>query len=222
MITRNRLIQTLYDATYGKFIFAGAYDRFIRNAEAEGLSESRRQLVSHSRGSTLEIATGTGLNLAHYPERVTDLTLTEPYPHMLEVLRRKVELSGRRNTTVVQAEAEHLPFPNCHFDTVVATMILCSAEDPTVVLKEIARVLRPNGKYLFLEHIRNQDPTIAKRQDRIQPGWYLFGNGCHCNRDTVTTLRGSQLVIEELNYGKIPRAWSIVEQMITGRAGLAA
>jgi len=218
MISKNGLIQSLYDATWGRFVFAGAYDKFLKRAEGAGLSEQRRVTLSHATGRTLEIATGTGLNLPYYPPSVTELVLTEPYPHMLETLRSKVRKMGCKIATVVEASAEKLPFPDASFDTVVATMILCSAEKPEPVLKEIARVLRPGGQYLFLEHVRNPDSRIARLQDRIQPGWYLFGNGCHCNRDTVSTLKQAPLVLEELNRGHIPRAWKIVEAMITGRA----
>ncbi len=217
MIFKSAFVQALYDATWGRFVFAGYYDRFLRKAEEAGLSEHRRQVVSFARGRTLEIATGTGLNLPHYPSTVTELVLTEPYPHMLTKLGDKVKSSGHK-ATVVQAYAEDLPFPDQSFDTVVATMILCSAEKPQLVLSEIARVLKPDGQYLFLEHVRNPNPKIGRLQDRVQPAWFLFGNGCHCNRDTVKTLRESPLIIEELNWGQIPQAWSIVEAMITGRA----
>src|SRR5262249_6926532 len=98
------------------------------------------------------------------------------------------------------------------------TMILCSAEKPELVLAEAARVLKKGGQYLFLEHIRNPDPQVALKQDLVQPGWYLFGNGCHCNRDSIKELERSPLVLEEVKHGRIPKAWSIVEAMITGRA----
>jgi ubiquinone/menaquinone biosynthesis C-methylase UbiE len=136
---------------------------------------------------------------------------------MISELREKVERSGRR-AEVIQAWGEDLPFRDHSFDTVVATMILCTAEQPQLVLREIARVLKPDGQYLFLEHVRNPDSKIAKRQDRIQPLWYIFGNGCHCNRDAGAILKESPLVVDELNWDRIPRAWSIVEAMITGRA----
>lgn len=217
MIFKNWFAQGLYDATWGRFAFAGAYDWFLRRAEREGLSAQRRQLLSFAKRRTLEIASGTGLNLPHYPAAVTELVLTEAYRHMLPILRRKVAASKRR-ALVVEASAEDLPFPGASFDTIVATMILCTAADPARVLREIARVLRPGGQYLFLEHIRHPDLRIARRQDRWQPVWYLFGNGCHCNRDTVTVLSDSPFLMEELHHGRIPGVWTIVEAMVTGRA----
>ncbi len=217
MISGNRIIQAAYDATWGRFVFAGAYDRFLQRAEKAGLSEHRRKLLAQARGRTLEIATGTGLNFPHYPTTVSELVLTEPYQHMVSLLRAKVARSTR-SVTVMKASAEKLPFPDASFDTVVGTMILCTAPDPALVLHETARVLKPGGQFLFLEHVRNSNPRIARWQDRAQPFWYLFGNGCHCNRDSIATLRSSPLLVEELHEGRIPHAWSIIELIITGRA----
>jgi len=221
VISKNRFVQAIYDATWGRFVFAGAYEWFLKTAEEAGLADHRQQLISQARGRTLEIATGTGLNLPHYSDAVTELVLTELYPPMAALLRAKVAAADHR-AEVVEAAAENLPFPDGSFDTVVGTMILCTAEKPELVLQEISRVLRPGGQYLFLEHIRNPDPKIAKKQDRIQPAWYLFGNGCHCNRDSVETLRQSSLIIQELNYGQIPKAWTIIEAMVSGRAQRAS
>lgn len=217
MISAHRYVQAAYDATWGRFLFAGAYDRFLRKAEQAGLSDKRRTLVQHASGRTLEIATGTGLNLPYYPKTVSELVLTEPYPHMLGILREKVR-GLELPATIVEASAETLPFPDASFDTVVATMILCSAADPELVLSEIQRVLRPGGQYLFLEHVRNSDPSLARRQDWLQPGWFLFANGCHCNRDTKQLLESSCFQIEELRQDRIPKAWKILEEMIMGRA----
>lgn len=217
MISRHRVVQAIYDATWGRWVFAGAYDRFVARSERAGLADQRRRLLAQARGRTLEIATGTGLNLTHYPAAVTELVLTEPYQPMAALLRDKVART-RRNARIVEASGENLPFPDESFDTVVGTMILCTAADPQRLLTEVARVMRPGGQYLFLEHVRNDDPHIARRQDRVQPLWYLFGNGCHCNRDSVAALHHSPLLVEEVDEGRIPEAWSIIERMVTGRA----
>ena len=217
MITKSKTIQAIYDLVWGRWVFAGAYDRFLKNSEEAGLSKSREEIVSKAKGCTLEIAAGTALNLPHYSSDVTDLTLTDAYPSMIKQIQKKVEKSGRR-ATIMEADAENLPFEDETFDTVVASMILCSTTDPSKILTEIHRVLKKGGQYLFLEHVRNPDQKIAEKQDRIQPLWHLFGNGCHCNRDTITTIRESPLEVKEINRGTIPKAWSIIEAMITGRA----
>lgn len=217
MISNIRAVQSLYDVTWGRFVFAGAYDWFLRSSEAGGLSSIRQRLVAQAYGNTLEIATGTGLNLPHYTAAVNRLVLTEPYAPMAAQLRKK--LAGLKvEAEVLEALAERLPFPDNNFDTVVGTMILCTAQFPEIVLNEIARVLKPGGQFLFLEHIRNVDPAVARIQDLVQPAWYLFGNGCHCNRDSVEVLRKSLLCLDNVDYETIPNAWKIVKSMASGRA----
>jgi len=217
-----KAIRSAYDATWGRYAFAGLYDRFLARSEAAGLSEKRREMLAPARGRTLELGAGTGLNLPHYPDAVTELVVTEPYPHMIPKLREKMDAlqldrPGRR-TQLIVAEAEHLPFEDNSFDTVAAAMILCTVKDPDVVLREIQRVLKPGGQYLFLEHVRNPDKKIARKQDLIQPGWFLFGNACHCNRPTLETIGKSQLRIIDLKRDKIPAAKEFIEAMVIGRA----
>ena len=86
---------------------------------------------------------------------------------------------------VVEAPAEELPFDDGSFDVVISTMVLCTVADPETVLREVDRVLRPNGRFLFIEHVRSERPRLARWQDRLLPLWKPFAMGCHCNRDTV-------------------------------------
>jgi len=213
----SNVLRKVYDATWGKYVFAGMYDRFLARVERHGLSDKRKEMLAPAYGRTVELGTGTGLNLPHYPEAVTELVLTEPYPHMVAKLATKVRDHPKRVQLTV-AGAEQLPFEDASFDTVVAAMIMCTVRDPDVVLAEIERILKPGGQYLFLEHVRNPDPKIARKQDIVQLGWYWFGNECHCNRPTTETLRGSSLVIEDLKQDKMPGAWEFIEAMIIGRA----
>jgi ubiquinone/menaquinone biosynthesis C-methylase UbiE len=217
MISKYKFIQYIYDVVWGKIIFVGFYDRFLKASEKAGLGEIRKKVVSQAKGHTLEIAAGTALNLPYYPSEITDLTLTDYYPTMLKKVRQKVKKSGRK-ATVMKADAENLPFEDNSFDTVVASMILCSTENPSKILTEIHRVLKKGGQYLFFEHVRNSNPKIAHKQDCVQPAWYLFGNGCNCNRDSSTTINNSPLEITEMKKGSIPKAWDIVKEIIIGRA----
>lgn len=215
------LVRRAYNATWGKYVFAGMYDRFLAKFEEAGLDEKRRVMLMPAYGNALELGAGTGLNLPHYPPAVHHLTVTEPYPHMLPILDRKIKTSGLCPVPRVQltvAPAERIPFDDATFDTVCAAMILCTVRDPAVVLKEIERVLKPGGQYLFLEHVRNPDPAVARRQDRIQPCWFVFGNECHCNRPTVETLQGSSLEVVDLSRDQIPGARQFIEAMVIGRA----
>ncbi len=92
---------------------------------------------------------------------------------------------------MIETPAERLPFDDAGFDTVVATLVLCTVDDPERALSEIARVLRPGGRLLFLEHVRAETPGLARAQDLLHGPWYFLGHGCHCNRDTVAAIRAS-------------------------------
>ena len=207
----------LYDATWGR-LFAWGYDWFMSQAEKKGLRDARHDLLAEANGECLEIGAGTGLNLEHWPASVERLVLTEPDPHMTKRLREKVTAAGRP-AEVVDAPGEQLPFPDNSFDTVALTLVLCTAPDPAAVLREVDRVLRPGGRLLFLEHVRADDPKLARWQDRLHGPWYLFGNGCHCNRDTVATIEASPLHLERAERGEIPGAVPIVRPKVVGRAG---
>ena len=209
------MLRRLYDATWGR-AFALGYDRFQRRSEELGVREHRARFLADARGRCLEIGAGTGLNLDRWPE-VDELVLSEPDPHMAARLRRKLAASARE-AEVVQAPAERLPFPDGHFDTVALTYVLCTVPDPTAALREIDRVLAPGGRLLFLEHVRSPDPGLARWQDRLHGPWYLFGNGCHCNRDTLAEIDASPLELERSERGKVPGAVPIVRPMVTGSA----
>lgn len=193
----------LWKATYGK-LFALGYDSVARSAEKAGIAEMRSRLLSQAQGRTVEIGAGTGVNVVHYPEAVTELVLTEPDRHMAAKLRRKLEESGRA-ADVVEASGESLPFGDASFATVVATLVLCSAPEPAAVLDEIARVLEPGGRFLFLEHVRSEDPGLARWQDRVSPVTNYLFCGCHPNRATLTTIERSRLEVEHVEHGELPK-----------------
>jgi ubiquinone/menaquinone biosynthesis C-methylase UbiE len=206
----------LYRATWGR-VFAATYDRALRAAEEAGLRERRHALLARARGATLEIGAGTGLNLRHYPRQVSELVLAEPGEHMARQLRRTAAATALR-AEVVEAPAERLPFPDERFDTVVCTLVLCTVPDPATALAEVARVLRPGGRLLFLEHVRSGDPRLARWQDRLWRPWRFVADGCHCNRDTLATLRASPLAVEDVEPGRIERAAPLVRPLIAGSA----
>jgi ubiquinone/menaquinone biosynthesis C-methylase UbiE len=205
------VLRRLYDATWGR-AFAWGYDRFQERAEDMGMRENRAEFLASARGRCLEIGAGTGLNIERWPKDV-ELVLSEPDPHMAAQLRKK---AGDRE--VVQAPAEDLPFEDDSFDTVGLTFVLCTVPDPAAALDEIARVLKPGGRFLFLEHVRAPDQDLARWQDRLHGPWYLFGHGCHCNRDTQATIEASPLQIEDSHRGEIPGTVPIVRPMLMGAA----
>lgn len=210
------MLRRLYDATWGR-AFARGYDFFFDRSERAGLRELRRQALSGASGRTLEIGAGTGLNIDLYPDAVTELVLTEPFRPMLSQLHGKVA-RATRPIEVVQASAEALPFPDASFDTVTLTLVLCTTPHPDRALEEIERVLRPAGRFLFLEHVRSQDPALARWQDRLHSPWYAFGHGCHCNRDTLAEIERSPLNVEHAEAGQMPMVPALVRPMVIGAA----
>jgi ubiquinone/menaquinone biosynthesis C-methylase UbiE len=206
----------IYDATWGRG-FSALYDRCFKASEEAGLCDMRRETVGQARGRVLELGAGTGLNLDLYPESVQDLTLTEPDPHMTKQLRKKVDESSRR-AEVVEAPAENLPFDDDSFDTAVVTLVLCTVPDPAAALREIGRVLKPDGQFLFLEHVRSIDPGLAKWQDRLEGPWRFLGDGCHCNRDTVSAISAAGFKLGDVERPEFPKVVPIVEPMAKGSA----
>jgi len=196
-------------------LFAALYDRVSKGSEEAGLREERRQLLAAGEGATLEIGAGTGLNLPHYPEAVTRLVLAEPDEHMRRrLVQRAEEVSPAPE--IVDASVERLPFPDATFDTVVVTLVLCSVPHQEAALREIARVLKPSGRLLFLEHVRSDDPKLAKWQDRITPLYNLVG--CNPNRDTLSAIEGSALAVETVKHGEVPKAPKFGRPLIAGIA----
>jgi ubiquinone/menaquinone biosynthesis C-methylase UbiE len=206
----------IYDATWGR-LFAAVYDRGMKGTEEAGLGEMRRELLASATGRALEIGAGTGFNLAHYPDAVTELTLTEPDPHMARRLREKLE-RGEGRGALVEAPAEALPFEDDSFDTVVGTLVLCTAPDPAAAVREVRRVLKPGGRFLVLEHVRSRDPRLARWQDRFEKPWRFLGDGCHCNRDTLATLKAAGFETSGVEHGRVPKAPPIVRPLIRGGA----
>ncbi len=206
----------LYDATWGRG-FTAIYDRAFKATEEAGLRQMRRELLAEAKGRVLELGAGTGANVELYPEAVDELVLAEPDPHMTKRLRAKLTESGQ-TAEVVEAPAERLPFEDSSFDTAVVTLVLCTVPDPTAALAEIARLLKPGGRLLFIEHVRAEEPGLARWQDRLERPWHFLGDGCHCNRDTVATIEASPLVVGDVQHDKLPKAVPIVEPLVRGSA----
>jgi ubiquinone/menaquinone biosynthesis C-methylase UbiE len=193
-------------------IFAALYDLSFHRGERAGMADRRRRLLASARGRVLEIGAGTGLNLPFYTGAVSELVLTEPEEPMARRLAKRA--AGR---AIVSARAEALPFPDASFDTVVSTLVLCTVEDPAAALAEARRVLRPGGRLLFIEHVR-ADGALARWQDRLEGVWRHVGNGCHANRDTLTTLSAHGFAVRDVEtatWRKMPR---LVRPLILGHA----
>ena len=197
-------------------VSARIYDPFVWVAELAGMRSRRKLLVAQARGRVLEIGAGTGLNLAHYSDDVSELVLLEPEPAMRRRLARRLRRVGRE-AELLDASAECLPFADASFDTVVCTLVLCTVPAPDRALAEIGRVLAPDGRLLFIEHVRAESPRLARLQDRLLEPWRRFACGCRCNRATVELMRASGFDVDarEASWRAMP---PIVRPLIGGRA----
>jgi ubiquinone/menaquinone biosynthesis C-methylase UbiE len=196
-------------------LFAVMYEKVGKGSEDAGLREERRQLLAGAEGATIEIGAGTGLNVPLYSDRVTRLVVTEPDRHMRARLVRRVA-DARPGAEVVDSPAEQIPFADATFDTAVVTLVLCSVPDQGNALQEIARVVKPGGKLLFLEHVRSDDEKVARSQDRIRPFCNLVG--CNPNRSTLVAIEESVFTVEDVRHGEVPKAPKFERPMIVGIA----
>jgi Methylase involved in ubiquinone/menaquinone biosynthesis len=184
-------------------LFAAMYDRMSRSSEEAGVGEMRQRLLGDLSGDILELGAGTGMNLSHYDEGLASLVLTEPEPAMLRRLQPKA-LEQAPSAKVVQASAEDLPFEDASFDAVVSTLVLCGVEDQARALQEAKRVLRPGGRLLFIEHVRSDDPKLARFQDRMNRLNH-FLVGCDCNRQTLAAIEEQGFTVSKSSPRSCPR-----------------
>ena len=197
-------------------ILARLYDSTLWLGELAGMRRRRAALVGAAFGRVLEIGAGTGLNIAHYPDEIAELVLTEPEPAMRRRLARRLQRHGRI-AQIIDAPAEQLPLADASVDTVVSTLVLCTVSEPVSALREIARVLRPGGQLLFIEHVRSSSRFLAACQDKFLGPWRRFGGGCICNQPTLDLMRacGFTVSADEAVWRGMP---PIVHPLRVGRA----
>jgi ubiquinone/menaquinone biosynthesis C-methylase UbiE len=189
---------------FGK-VYARCYDQFMDRIDGVGAAEHRRRLVEGAKGEVLEIGAGTGKNFSLYraAERVVAL---EPDPAM-RARAQDALLEARIPVEVVEGDGMALPFPDAAIDTVVFSLVLCTVPDVERALSEARRVLRPGGNLRFYEHVRSDDPRLARWQDRLERPWGWVGRGCHPNRDTAAAVAAagfSVLSLEEFDFPVMP------------------
>lgn len=148
----------------------------------------RERVVGQARGRVLEIGVGSGLNLPYFGSEVDALVGLDPSRPLLDRARAA---AARLSVPAefIEGLAEELPFEDRSFDTALCTFTLCSVTDPARVLDELRRVLRPNGRLLFVEHGRAPERSVAAWQDRLAPCWCRLSGGCHLNRAPSSSWR---------------------------------
>lgn len=199
---------------YGRHIFPRLMDWVMSGNEFQRL---RALLLQDARGEVLEIGLGTGLNLPHYPQAVSQLHAVDP----VQLLPNRVAHRSESVSFPIQIErvsAETLPFDGRTFDSVVSTWTLCTIPDPVKALQEVRRVLKPTGQFLFLEHGRSDDEKTAMWQDRLNPIQRVIGCGCNLNRKIDQLISQAGLTMMKLDRFQMKRVPRLGGEMYRGVA----
>lgn len=183
------------------------------------LQGRKRQLFTDLAGTVLEIGPGTGVNLPFYPKDIHWIGV-EPNPYMHDYLRNRARSLGLQ-VDLRQGIAEQIAIAPESIDTVISTLVLCSVDDLPAVLAEIHRVLRPGGRFLFLEHVGAPRGTWLRRlQQCLRPLWQALACGCQPDRDIETALRNAGFARIELDTFRIPTP--VISPHVAGIAVKAA
>jgi ubiquinone/menaquinone biosynthesis C-methylase UbiE len=165
---------------YSRLLFPTLIDRVMSGAD---FAVYRRAVLADAAGLVLEIGFGTGLNLTYYPASgVEKIVTVDVNPGMNKLAQRRIAASGIPVDYQV-LNGERLPMADDTFDTVVSTWTLCSIKQVESAIAEIYRVLKPGGKFLFIEHGLSNEPNIQTWQHRLTPIQQVIGDGCHLDRD---------------------------------------
>lgn len=201
---------------YATYIFPRLMDWVLRG---ERFQTERRLLLASAHGVVLEIGFGTGLNLPHYPSTITGLHTVEPARLLPDRVARRVARTPFP-VHLRQLSAEVLPYAAGLFDCAVSTFTLCTIPDPSSALREVRRVLKPEGSFLFLEHGRSDDPSIARWQDRLNPLQQIVACGCNLNRRMDQLIVQAGFRLEQLDRYTLPGVPRIGGEMYRGRASV--
>jgi ubiquinone/menaquinone biosynthesis C-methylase UbiE len=155
--------------------YAGVYDWVCDRLDGRGGKAHRERLAADAEGEILEVGAGTGRNLPYY-RQATRVVALEPDGGMRA---RASKAAGRAGVPVdvIDGNALRLPFPDGSFDTVVMSLVLCTIPDPAAALGEVRRVLRSGGTLRFYEHVRAEEASLARWQDRLAGPWRWIGRG---------------------------------------------
>ncbi len=177
-------------------LFARLYARVSPGMEGRGVGEHRDRLLSGLRGRVIEVGAGNGLNFAHYPIAVDEVVAVEPEPYLRSLAMRSAASAPVR-VTVIDGLADELPFPDGCFDAAVASLVLCSVADPLGALRELRRVLAPDGQLRYYEHVVSRRRSAARLQRLLDASvWPRLAGGCHMARDTGALIRAAGFSIE--------------------------
>lgn len=195
------------------------YDNMMASIERKCLQRWRQSLLSPVSGMVLEIGAGTGANLVFYNDSVDHLILSEPDNDMRKQLKNKISQYPNQNISINNEKAESLSIPDNSLDYVISTLVCCSVKDLQRSLNEINRVLKPGGRYIFMEHVAAIDGSHCRRwQNLINPLWKKIAGNCHLNRDTESAIKSCGFKMIEIKRENMATSFALVRPTIRGEA----
>jgi len=186
---------------YSDVILPRLCDFAMRNKR---LMPYRQRVIGAAEGRVIEIGVGSGLNLPFYRLPVKEILALEPAPKLVAMARRALLPDPGIPVSFVEASAEAIPLDDQSVDTVVTTWTMCTIPQTTIALGEMRRVLRPNGKLLFVEHGLAPDESVRRWQDRLTPAWRCISGGCHLNRPIRAMIEGAGFRVDRVETGYMP------------------
>ncbi|WP_279147064.1 class I SAM-dependent methyltransferase [Photobacterium carnosum] len=205
------------------FFTAFFYDNVMKYTEEACLVEWRRILLENVEGNVLEIGAGTGASLGLYPQKTSlALYLSEPDSHMRMQLEKKLHSQPNIKATVLSCSTENIDSDDDFFDYVFVSLVCCSVKDVAASLQEIKRVLKPTGRFIFLEHVAAEPNSRCYHwQQRLNFIWRRVADNCHLNRNTEQSIIDAGFVIEDIQYEKMRKMIAVVQPTIRGIARIA-
>ena len=173
---------------------------------AQNLAKYRQEVLVDVQGEVLEIGFGTGLNLSYYPENIHKIIAIDANPGVNALAQKRLQASSITVDYRV-LNGENLPMADKTFDSVVSTWTLCSIANVEQALKEIYRVLKPGGRFFFVEHGLSNQPQIRVWQNRLTPLQKIIADGCHFNRNIRHLVENQfdTVTLEEFYADKMPK-----------------
>jgi ubiquinone/menaquinone biosynthesis C-methylase UbiE len=196
---------------YSRVIFPRLCDWAMSDAIMAAL---RDEMLAAVAGNILEIGFGTGLNLPHYPQHVRTITTVDPNPAMGRLALRRIAVSAIQ-VEQHQLSGEELPFADWSFDCVVSTWTMCSIPSADRAMSELYRVLKPGGRFVFVEHGLSDIPKVQAWQRRLNPLQKRLGDGCRLDLNVEAIVRGqpfARIEIHRFVMDRMPRTHGTMYQ----------
>jgi ubiquinone/menaquinone biosynthesis C-methylase UbiE len=186
----------------------------------EVATSERRKFIPLASGTVLEVGVGSGLNLPFYGPKVQKLYALDPSRELWKMARQRVR-EAPCPVEFLAASAEHIPLEDMSVDTVITTWTLCTIPNPLQALTDMRRVLKPEGRLIFVEHGRSPDSGVRTWQNRLTPVWKRIGGGCHLNRQIDDLIAGAGFDIAQIErgYSRGPKPMTYLYKGLAQRAG---